>query len=108
LRSASNEYRVGADAKLWIFDLSLEQGWRFFKEDTTYSVAIPQAGNNTTNLSSLKTFSRDLPVRGTTPFTRLSVHTLLAKRLDVTGRYIYSGGETVVSLIETATGKDSA
>ena len=108
IRAASNEYRVGADARLWIFDLSFEQGWRFFKEDTTYSVATPQAGNNTTNLSSLTTFSRDVPVRGTTPFTRLSLHTLLGKRLDVTGRYIYSGGETVVTLIETATGKDSS
>ena len=108
LRFASNEYRVGADAKVWIFDLSLQQGWRFFKEDTTYSVSTPQAGNNTTNQSVLNTFSRDVPVRGTTPFTRLSLHTLLAKRVDLTGRYIYSSGETVVSLVETATGKDAS
>src|SRR5215470_2610351 len=34
VRQESNEFRVGADARLWIFDLSFQQGWRYFKDDT--------------------------------------------------------------------------
>lgn len=107
-RYASNEYRVGADAKLGVFDLSFQQGWRFFKDDTTYLITTPQAGNNTINTSVLTTFHRDLPTRGSTPFTRLSAHTFLGKMLDFTGRYIYSSSKTEFSLFETITGRDAS
>ncbi|HXG94559.1 MAG TPA: hypothetical protein VNN73_19615 [Blastocatellia bacterium] len=103
----ANEYRAGFDAKLWVFDLSFMQGWRYFKDDTEYIVDMPQAGNNTTNTSVINTFKRDLPTRGTTPFTRLSLHSLLAKRVDITGRWVYSNSETNFNLLETITGKDS-
>ena len=56
----------------------------------------------------LNTFQRDVPTRGTTPFTRLSLHTFVAKRLDFTGRYIYSSTKTEFSLFETITGKDAS
>ena len=108
VRWASDEYRVGVDAKLWVFDLSFMQGWRFFKDDTTYNVAMPNIGNNLTNTAVLNTFHRDLPTRGETPFTRLSLHTLIKKKLDFTGRYIYTGGHTDYTLLETATGVDGS
>lgn len=107
-RWAADEYRVGADAKLWVFDLSFIQGWRFFKEDTEYLVNSPNIGNNPTNTSVLNTFHRSLPTRGNTPFTRLSLHTLIAKKLDFTGRYIYTSGHTDFGLFETATGVDGS
>ena len=107
-RYASDEYRVGADAKLWVFDLSFQQGWRFFKDDTSYLITTPQAGNNTINTSVLNTFHRDVPTRGTTPFTRLSLHTFVGKMLDFTGRFIYSSTDTKFSLFETITGKDAS
>lgn len=108
VRSSSDEYRVGFDAKLWVFDLSFQQGWRFFKDDTTYLINLPQAGNNTVNTSVINTFQRDVPTRGTTPFTRFSLHTFIGKRFDFTGRFIYSSGKTEYSLRETATGKDAS
>ena len=108
MRWAADEYRAGVDAKLWVFDLSFMQGWRFFKEDTTYNIAMPNIGNNLTNTSVLNTFHRDLPTRGETPFTRLSLHTLIKKKLDFTGRYIYTGGHTNFTLSESATGVDGS
>jgi hypothetical protein len=69
---------------------------------------VPNIGNNPLNTSVLNTFHRDLPIRGTSPYTRFSLHTFLAKRLDFTGRYIYSSGNTRYSLFETATGKDGS
>ena len=105
-RFEANEYRIGADARVWAFDLSFQQGWRFFKEDTTYSIDVPQVGNNPLNTSALNTFQRELPTRGTTPFTRLSAHTMLAKKVDFTGRFIYTSSETEYTLFETLTGRD--
>jgi hypothetical protein len=107
-RWAADEYRVGADAKLWVFDLSFIQGWRFFKEDTEYLINMPNIGNSTTNTSVLNSFHRSIPTRGNTPFTRLSLHTLIAKKLDFTGRYIYTSGHTDFGLFETATGVDGS
>jgi hypothetical protein len=107
-RIASDDYRIGFDSKLWVFDISFLQGWRAYKEDTTYNIDVPNIGNNPLNTSVLNTFHRDLPTRGTSPYTRFSLHTFLAKRLDFTGRYIYSSGNTKYTLFETATGKDGS
>jgi hypothetical protein len=108
VRWAADEYRAGVDAKVWVFDLSFLQGWRFFKDDSTYNISMPNIGNNLTNTSVLNTFHRDLPTRGETPFTRLSLHTLIKKKLDFTGRYIYTGGHTNFTLFESATGVDGS
>jgi hypothetical protein len=56
----------------------------------------------------LNSFERDLPTRGDTPYTRFSLHTTLANRLDFTGRYIYSKTESRFSMFESSTGKDSS
>jgi len=107
-RYAADDYRIGFDAKVWKIDLSFMQGWRFFKDDTTYLIDKLQPGNNTTNASVLNSYRRDLPTRGDTPYTRLSLHTFLANRLDITGRYIYANTTSRFSMFETATGKDAS
>lgn len=108
VRWSADEYRAGFDAKLWIFDLSFMQGWRFFKEDTTFELTAPSAGNITTNTAVLNTFHREAPTRGDTPFTRLSLHTLIKNKLDFTGRYIYASGHTDYTLSESLTGVDNS
>ncbi|MEK6321599.1 MAG: hypothetical protein AABN33_07945 [Acidobacteriota bacterium] len=108
IRMAANEYRVGVDAKVSVFDLSFMQGWRFFKEDTEYLIAVPNAGNNPTNTAVINTFYRNAPTRGETPFTRLSLHTLIKKKLDFTGRYIYTSGSTKYTFFQNGTGVDSS
>jgi hypothetical protein len=103
-----NDYRVGVDARLGPVDLSFQQGLRYFKDDTIYTIDKVNVGNNPTNTSVLNTFRRDLPTRGRIPYTRFSLHTLLAKKLDFTGRFIYQSASTRFSLLETITGKDSS
>jgi hypothetical protein len=107
-RYAADDYRIGFDAKVWKVDMSFMQGWRFFKDDTSYLIDQLQPGNNTTNTSVLNSYRRDLPSRGDTPYTRFSLHTFLANRLDITGRYIYASTTSRFSLLESATGKDSS
>lgn len=108
VRTAAHDYRIGFDSKLWVFDLSFLQGWRFFKEDTTYFINKQEPGNNTTNTTVIDTYHRDAPIRGEMPYTRFSVHTLLAKRVDFTGRYIYAGGTTDHTYFDNITGVNSS
>ena len=108
VRMAADEYRVGVDAKLWVFDLSFMQGWRFFKEDNQYLVTVPNVGNNPTNTAKINDFYRNAPTRGDTPFTRFSVHTLIKKKLDFTGRFVYTSGSTNYTFFQNGHGTDSS
>ena len=108
VRMAADEYRVGVDAKLWVFDLSFLQGWRFFKEDNQYLIAVPNAGNNLTNTAKITDFYRNAPTRGDTPFTRFSAHTLINKKLDFTGRFVYTSGSTNYTFFQNGHGTDSS
>jgi hypothetical protein len=108
VRVAAHDYRIGVDSRLWLFDLSFLQGWRFYKEDTTYFIDQQQRGNNTTNATVIDTYQRDVPTRGQLPYTRFSLHTLLAKRLDFTGRYIYTSGTTDFTYFDNLTGTNSS
>jgi hypothetical protein len=103
-----NDYRAGVDVKLGPLDLSFQQGMRYFKDDTTYVVDSFNPGNNTANTSILNTFRRDMPTRGRIPYTRLSLHSLLAKKLDLTGRFIYQSATTRFTLLETTSGRDAS
>jgi len=108
VRMAGDEYRVGVDTKLWVFDLSFMQGWRFFKEDNLYLITVPNIGNNLTNTAKINDFYRNAPTRGDTPFTRFSLHTLIKKKLDFTGRYVYTSGSTDYTFFQNGTGTDSS
>jgi len=108
IRFAAHDYRVGFDSKLWLFDISFLQGWRFYKEDTTYFIDQQQPGNNTTNTTVIDTYQRDVPTRGKLPFTRFSLHTFLAKRVDITGRYIYASGTAESTFFDNLTGTNSS
>src|SRR6185295_974103 len=107
LRRETNEYRVGAEARLGPVDLSFEQGMRYFKDDTTYVSNGLNVGNNPANTSVLNTFTRDLPTRGRIPYTRFSLHSLVAKKLDFTGRFIYQSATTRFTMLDQTTGKDA-
>jgi hypothetical protein len=108
VKVGAHDYRIGFDSRLWVFDLSFLQGWRFFKEDTTYFLDGQQAGNNTTNTTVIDTYQRDVPTRGRLPYTRFSLHTLLGDRVDFTGRYIYSSGTTDYTYFDNLTGTNSS
>ncbi len=105
-RIDANDYRVGAEGKLWVLDLSFQQGWRYTKEDTRYFIEEPNVGNNPLNQSALTTFERDFPMRGRTSYSRFNLHTNIKNRVDITGRYVYQSSTAEFGFIETITGKD--
>jgi hypothetical protein len=107
LRSRSNDFRVGADWKLGPVNFSLLQGFRRFREDSTIDLNGRNLGDNPALSNALLTsFHRNEPVRGHVNFTRFSAHTLIAKRLDMTGRLIYSSATTNFGFVESFAGNN--
>ena len=101
----SDEFRGGVDAKVFGIDLTFMQGFQRFNDNTSFTINSPQSGNSTPG-GSLATFQRVVPTVGHNYYSRFGVHTLVAKRLDFTGRLVYSGSTSTFNLIESLTGRD--
>ena len=106
IRSRANDFRVGADGKLGPVNFSFLQGFRRFRDDTTIDLGVTPGINLNPAAASLTTFNRDEPARGSVNYTRLSLQTFIAKRLDVTGRIIYSKSEQNFNFIESFSGRN--
>jgi len=90
LRSRANDFRFGADGKVGPIDFSFMQGFRRFRDDTFIDLGRTPGINLNPTTASLNTFHRDEPTRGKVNYTRLSLHSFFAQRLDVSARFIYS------------------
>ena len=90
LRSRANDFRFGADGKVGPIDFSFLQGFRRFRDDTFIDLGRTPGINVNPTTASLNTFHRDEPTRGKVNYTRLSLHSFFAQRLDVSARFIYS------------------
>ena len=107
-RWRSNDFRLGADWKLGPVDFSFMQGLRRFRDDSQIdNEGLANAGHNpaATNVS-YTSFLREQPVRGSVNYTRLSAHTLVAKRLDLTGRIVYGSATTRFNFLEELSGRN--
>src|ERR1043166_2231827 len=104
--SRANDFRVGADWKLGPVDFSFLQGFRRFTDDSVVDFSGAQTSylaTTTTGLTNLTGFVRTQPVHGSTDYTRFSAHTFLAKKLDITGRFIYSNSNAAFNFNELTT-----
>ncbi len=90
LRSRADDYRFGADGKLGPIHYSVMQGFRRFRDDSFIDSGANSGINVNPTTAHLTDFHRDEPTRGKVNYTRLTLHGLFAKRVDVTGRFIYS------------------
>jgi hypothetical protein len=104
--SRANDFRLGADGKVGPIDYSFMQGFRRFSDDSYINLG-PTAGINlNTGAASLTSFNRNEPAHGNVKYTRFSVHTLVAKKLDITGRIVHSKATSSFALSETFTGRN--
>jgi hypothetical protein len=106
LRSQSNDFRIGADGKLGPVDFSFLQGFRRFRDDSSINLGATPGINLNPTAAALTSFTRDEPVRGSVDYTRLSLHTVLAKKLDITGRIVYSKATSTFAYVENSTGRN--
>jgi hypothetical protein len=104
LKSRANDFRLGADGKVGPIDFSFLQGFRRFHDDSFINLGPTQGVNLNPAVASFTSFNRQEPTSGSTNYTRFSAHTLLAKKLDVTGRITYSKATSNSTFLENMTG----
>jgi len=104
LRSRANDFRFGADGKLGPIDFSFMQGFRRFRDDSFIDLGRTPGINVNPTTASLNSFHRDEPTRGKVNYTRLSLHSFFAQRLDVSARFIYSNATSNSIFNEIFTG----
>lgn len=105
LRSRANDFRLGADGRVGPIAFSFLQGFRRFRDDS-FVDQTPQVININPTAAQLTSYNRNEPTRGDVDYTRLSLHTLIAKRLDVTGRIIHSNAESNFTFVENFAGRN--
>lgn len=106
LSSRADDFRLGADGKAGPIDFSFLQGFRLFRDDSSIHLGPTPGINLNPTAASLTSFNRDEPARGSVDFTRFSAHTLLAKKLDITGRIVHSNATSTVVFAESFTGRN--
>ena len=88
LKSRANDFRFGAEAKVGPIDFSFLQGFRRFRDESFINQG--QGINVNTSAAQLTSFDRQEPSHGKVDYTRLSVHSLVAHKLDLTFRIMHS------------------
>jgi len=106
VKSRANDFRVGADGSLGPVNFSFLQGFRRFHDDGFIDLGVTPGINVNPAVASLTSFDRNEPARGSVNYTRFSLQSLIAKKLDITGRIIYSKAESNYSLLESFTGRN--
>ena len=106
MRSHANDFRVGADGRVGAVNFSFLQGFRRFRDDTFIRSGANLGINVNPAAAGLFSFDRNEPTRGSVNYTRFSAQTLIANRLDITGRIIYSKAKSNYGSIESFTGRN--
>ncbi len=89
-KSRADDWRFGADGRVGPIDWTFMQGFRRFKDDS-FVVNTPAFINpNPVNTARFTTFTRSEPTRGSLDFTRFSIHSLVARKLDITAGFMHS------------------
>src|SRR5436190_9874129 len=106
LRSRADDYRLGADGQLGPVDFSFMQGFRRFRDDSFVNSGPIPAINLDPAKAQITSFTHNEPARGSIDFTRFSAHTLVAKKLDITGRIVYTKSDSTFTFVENITAKN--
>jgi hypothetical protein len=106
LRSRANDFRLGADGRVGPIDFSFLQGFRHFRDDSFTNLGPTPGINRNPAAASFTSFSRNEPTRSHVNYTRFSAHTLLAKKLDMTARIVYSIASSNFTFAENFTGRN--
>jgi len=91
LHQVNNQWRFGANTTLAGITFSFLQGLNYYKQDNIEVNGAPSpsllAGGTVP-----AAFTRSDPIHGSTPFSRLNIHTDANRAFSVNGRFVYSGG----------------
>ncbi len=102
LKSRADDFRLGADGRLGPIDWSFLQGFRYFRDDSF--INLGRGINVNPAVAQLTSFNRQEPTRGNVKYTQFSVHSLVAKKLDITARIIHTSATSNSDFIENGAG----
>ncbi|MFT3744826.1 MAG: hypothetical protein QM785_11115 [Pyrinomonadaceae bacterium] len=104
----TTDTRVGAEGKLAGFNWGITQGFRQYKDRSEFLSNSLNQGHNATNTTAVSSFSRRFPTDGHGYYTQANINRTFAKKLDFTGRALYSSTNSATDLIETVVGRDAS
>lgn len=108
-KNNSHDLRAGVEGELFGFNLGLTYGRRIFRDRTRFFVDSLNLGNNTLpTTSQIGTATRDFHVDGETDFVNTYLQRTFARRLDLTGRVIYSNSNSDMTETDLLRGRASA
>lgn len=108
LKSRANDFRLGADGTLGPIDFSFQQGLRRFRDDSSIDLGATRGINLNPAVASFTSFNRAEPTRTSVNYTTFSVHSLVARKLDLTARIVHSSSDSNFVYIENMNGTNFA
>ena len=106
MKSKADDWRFGADGKFSGVDWTFVQGLRRFRDDSVIPAGVGLNVNTATSVAQLTSFLRQEPTRGSVDYTRVSIHSLVNNKLDITGRGIYSRSSMNATYLESFSGRN--
>ncbi len=107
-KNRSDDIRLGAEGQLAGFNWGLNWGHRQFTDKQKFFVDRFNAGNSPlSNTASINSFAREFPTKGKTDYGNAFFQRTIQKKLDLTGRLIYSSSRSRFQQSDTGNGLSS-
>lgn len=107
-KNRSNDIRLGVEGNVLGFNWGLNYGRRMFRDNQRFSIDTFNPGNSPlANTASVNWFWRDFPTKGTSDYATFTLQRTFEKKLDFTGRLIYSISRTNFLESDAASGLSS-
>ena len=104
-QNRSDDFRFGVDDKILGFNVGLNYGHRTFKDSTRFFADSSSfIGTDTNPATFITSFTREVPTKGTNDYVNFYSQRTFAKKLDYTGRIIYSLGKTTFTQADMGSG----
>jgi hypothetical protein len=108
--SKANDFRLGVEGKVGGFNMGLNFGHRQFRDGTNYLINSTNIGLDPTNPTTGFTsqFNRAIRTKGSVNWTQYYVNRTFARKLDFTGRIIYSSAVSKPNEVDSAAGRTTS
>lgn len=108
IKNRSNDIRLGTEGNFAGFNWGINYGRREFSDHQRFTVDAFNPGNNPpANTASINSFFREFPTKGTTDYISGTLQRTFARKLDFTGRIIYSNSRTKFTQTDAGSGLSS-
>ena len=109
VKTRSDDFRAGVEGQVLGFNLGLTYGHRNFNDQTRFFLNEFSIGNNPgTTTATMNSANRGFRTKGKTDFVNFYIQRTFARKLDFTGRMIYSESNSNISETDLLAGRSQA